>query len=153
MSKSEVVDACKACGKVLSKANSEGHKNGYDLLRCQNCQTVTISPFPSEAELVEFYQQYRGTGGYCVKGEKKINRATKRIKKMMKYGKGNRFLDVGCNAGFTVAAAIKLGLEAKGIDVDCDAVETAKKEYGENFFECLKVQDFAKNDYQFDLLQ
>ena len=103
MTEQDKVDRCKACGEILSQDNSIGIKDDYALLRCPACQTVTVSPFPTVEELIAFYQQYRGTPGYSAKHEKKIRRAKKRILKIKKYSQGKRFLDVGCNAGFTVA--------------------------------------------------
>jgi SAM-dependent methyltransferase len=143
---------CKACGLALSERDSVGVKNGYSLLRCESCDTITVAPFPTENQLIEFYQKYRGTTGYSLKKVKKIARAKKRIKKIMHYASGNKFLDVGCNAGYTVAAARSIGLDAIGIDVDCDAVEKAQQDYGESYFSCIKVQDFSKSDQVFDVI-
>ena len=114
-------DICKACGEELLTGDEIGKKDDYSLLRCKRCQTVTVSPFPTEEELIAFYQEYRGTPGYSAKKEKKIRRAKKRIKKILRYARGKKFLDVGCNAGFTVEAAQQLGLDSMGIDVDCEA--------------------------------
>lgn len=136
---------CKACGEA---ANYHlGRKNGYDLEACTHCGTVTVNPFPTAEELREFYQQYKGTPGYLTKRESKIKRITKRLKRltrMFKFDpKGKKFLDVGCNVGYAVAAAKGLGFDAFGIDIDEDAVATAKEHFGAENFAPLSVEDYA----------
>lgn len=152
MTEVKAKDECKACMADLSQDNAIGVKDGYIFLKCPACRTVTVSPFPTEDELIAFYQHYRGTPGYSAKSEKKIRRAKKRIRKILKYSNGDKFLDVGCNVGFTVAAARELGLDAGGIDVDCDAIDVAKQQFGEGLFDCGKVQDFAYSGKQFDII-
>lgn len=145
-------DICKACGSELHEENSIGNKNGYNLLQCNSCKTVTVSPFPSEQELIEFYQNYKGTSGYNKKREKKIKRSLKRVRKISKYTKGKKFLDVGCNAGYAVYAAQQLGFDAFGIELDCETVSEAQEEFGKENFKCTTIQEFAKTDQKFDVI-
>ncbi len=143
---------CKACSNPISTSSSVGYKNGYELLRCNHCQTVTVSPFPSEDDLKKFYQNYKGTEGYSKKKDKKIKRSLSRIKKIKKYANGNRFLDVGCNAGYTVYAAKSLDLDAYGIELDCETVKLAKREFGDNLFKCETIQEHAKSGHHYNII-
>lgn len=143
---------CKACSTALSPAMTIGNKNGFDFLCCPQCRTVTVSPFPTPEELMAFYQSYKGTVNYRDKAGKKLNRASKRLKRLMRLTSAKRFLDVGCNYGFTVKAALDLGLDAKGIDIDNTAVSQSKESYGTTKFETISVQDYAARGEKADII-
>ncbi len=145
-------DICKACAAELESSASVGEKNGFSLLRCVACGSITVSPFPSVEELIAFYQNYKGTVDYRKKADKKIKRAQKRIARLLHYTQGRRFLDVGSNYGFTVRAALNLGLDAKGIDIDDTAVNESRKSYGESLFETCAVQDYAQRGEKADII-
>jgi SAM-dependent methyltransferase len=143
---------CKACHANLSAAKSRGQKNGYNLLACTACGTVTVDPFPTIEQLIAFYQGYKGTTDYKAKRDSKIKRATRRIKKLKKLTNGRRFLDIGCNYGFTVKAAQDLGLEAFGIDMDDTAVNGSREMFGPKNFETISVQDYARRGAKADIV-
>lgn len=143
---------CKACGAPLSFHNSRGSKNGYDLLACKTCGTVTVHPFPTEEELISFYQSYKGSTDYTAKKDRKIRRAAKRIRRLIPLTHGKRFLDVGCNYGYTVKAALDLGLDATGIDIDDTAVTASAKAFGPTRFRTLPVQAYAREGHQADIV-
>lgn len=142
---------CKACGASLVGATNRGHKDGFDFLECGQCKTVTVDPFPTVAELVAFYQSYEGTSDYRKKKDRKIARAMRRLRKLLALAKGRRFLDVGCNYGFTVEAAKRLGLEVKGIDIDATAVAASREMFGHDY-EAISVEDFAARGEKADLI-
>lgn len=143
---------CKACLAPLDLTHHCGEKNGFKLLSCHDCGTVTVDPFPTIDELIAFYQSYEGTTDYRIKQDKKIRRAKGRIKRLIKYAPGNIFLDVGCNYGFTVKAALDLGLNAKGIDIDDTAVNASKEIFGAPMFETISVQDYASRGSKADIV-
>ncbi|MEZ0262760.1 MAG: class I SAM-dependent methyltransferase [Alphaproteobacteria bacterium] len=143
---------CKACDASLSRAKSLGNKNGYELLPCPACGTVTVDPFPTVAELIKFYQAYEGTTDYRAKQDSKIARASKRIRSRMNAAPGKRFLDVGCNYGFTVKAALDLGLDAHGIDIDAVAVTAAQETFGAQHYSSLSVQNYAASGKKADFV-
>lgn len=129
-----------------------GRKNGFDFLQCPHCRTVTVSPFPTPAELNAFYQSYKGTVNYRDKAGKKLSRATKRIKRLMHLTSAKRFLDVGCNYGFTVKAALDLGLSAKGIDIDGTAVSQSQSTFGPEHFQAISVEQYAAAGGKADII-
>jgi 2-polyprenyl-3-methyl-5-hydroxy-6-metoxy-1,4-benzoquinol methylase len=142
---------CRACHTSLDPAVSRGSKNGFNLLPCPSCGTVTVHPFPSLDDIIKFYQSYKGSAVYKPKEEKKIRRASRRIKRLLSYTAGRRFLDVGCNIGYTVKAALNLGLDARGIDMDAAAVQTANETYGPRF-EALSIESYAALGHKVDIL-
>ncbi len=139
----KVFPPCKACGAALEGGCAAGHKDGYDLLKCPGCGTVTISPFPTNEDLMKFYQDYKDKADYRAKEKKKVRRALRRIGRMTKLARGKRFLDVGCNYGFAVQAALRLGLDAEGIDIDGAAVASDKERIGEACFSKASVEEWA----------
>jgi SAM-dependent methyltransferase len=141
---------CKACGASLEGARVRGQKNGFTFLQCALCEAVTVDPFPTEAELTAFYQAYEGTTDYRRKQDKKIKRASKRLQKLMALTQGRDFLDVGCNYGFTVEAAKRLGLKAVGIDIDEMAVKASNESFGPSY-QTISVVDYAVKGLQFDI--
>lgn len=143
---------CKACHAALDMRHSLGRKNGYDLLPCTVCGTVTVSPFPTVEELIAFYQSYKGSTDYTAKKDKKIARAKKRVQRLTGLAPGKDFLDVGCNYGFTVEAARQLGLAAKGIDIDDTAVKASRSMFGDDFYETVAVQDYAVQGRKADIV-
>jgi len=149
--KNELNSFCKACNAPIGNY-SLGVKNDYTLLACKACGSVTVSPFPTEKELIKFYQSYEGTTDYRAKKDKKIARAKKRIIRLIKNAPGKRFLDVGCNYGFTVQAAKELKLKAHGIDIDATAVQASQKMFGKEQYECISVQDYADAGHQADII-
>lgn len=145
-----IEERCRACGDAANLP--VGTSNGFDLVECATCGTILVAPFPSQEELNKIYEDYEMNMGYRPKRDKKIARSTKRLKSFVAKGPGKRLIDVGCNMGYTVAAGQNLGLEAYGIDVDSGSIAEAKKEFGEDNFDCIDVRDFAKKGEKFDLI-
>lgn len=143
---------CKACRADLSTAKSRGHKNGYDLLACPACETVTVNPFPTVEQLIAFYQSYKGTVDYRKKADRKIRRARRRLRRLMTKTAGRKLLDIGCNYGFTVKAGLDLGLEAFGIDIDGTAVAASQESFGSDKFRVVPVEDYAREGHQYDMI-
>lgn len=137
---------CRAChSKKMSRA---GEKNGFHLLRCDECKTVTTNPYPTDAELAEFYSRYYMSSSYLGKGAAKLRRSLGRVKRLKRMKPpGKKFLDVGCSVGFVVEAAHLLGLDAHGVDIDPKAIELAKQHQNPAcHFEALSIQDLARRD-------
>ncbi len=144
---------CRACAAPLNPStHSVGAKNGYALLRCPACASVTVNPWPTVEELIAFYQSYKGTTDYTKKKDKKIERARRRLQRLMPQAPGKRFLDVGCNYGFTVKAGRDLGLDAHGIDIDDTAVTASRNMFGQNLYETVSVQDYAARGEKADII-
>jgi len=107
---------------------------------------------PSNEELESFYNNYFKTKQYTSKLQSKIRRAKKRIRSIKKYTNGKKFIDIGCNVGFAVEAARKLGLDASGIDLDLKAIETAKGLFPKCSFTDNSLESLAAEGKRFDLI-
>lgn len=146
------IPSCKACHALLAANMSIGDKNGYALLRCPSCASVTVDPWPAAGELHKLYQSYKGTTDYQKKQDKKIARARRRLARLVPQAPGKKFLDVGCNYGFTVEAARDLDLDAFGIDIDATAVHASKEMFGHGYYEAVAVQDYAASGRRADIV-
>jgi SAM-dependent methyltransferase len=141
------------CQSCQGRANQAvGSKDGWDFTRCATCGTIVTTPTPTESELADFYRQYPSNEMYAKKRDKKIKRAKRRIKRMQRFSYGNRFLDVGCNLGYAVAAAQSLELSAYGIDLDASAVASAQREFGKASFSVITAPKFAAKGPKFDMV-
>ena len=129
-----------------------GRKRDYALRQCTRCGTVVIDPLPTAEELARLYTEYASTPGYLGKREKKLRRSRRRLVRLRRLAPGNRLLDVGCNLGYTVAAAKALGMDARGIDIDPVTIAQAKDLFGAEHFEAVNVEDFAARGDKFDIL-
>lgn len=142
---------CKACHAEIGEYEL-GMKNGFELLACTQCGSVTVEPFPTAEQLEEFYAEYNPQVDYAARKDKNIEQAKKRIERLVRLTKGKRFLDVGCKYGFSVYVAKTFKLQPMGIDRDEKAIETAKKLFGDEFFEKISVTDYAEQGHQADIV-
>jgi SAM-dependent methyltransferase len=143
---------CRGClGHDLSPI---GEKDGFTLLRCADCNTAIATPLPSEQELMSFYQNHKKSACYSGKKESKIRRSRGRALRLMREKlPGKRFLDIGCNIGYMVAAAQAAGFEAHGIDIDGAAIEAARRNFPDaGKFELISLQDLAARGDKFDVV-
>lgn len=142
---------CKACGH--ERAEPIGNKDRFTLMRCVDCGTVSIAPFPTLEEMAAYYEAYKGTTDYTKKEKSKIRRSKARIKRLTRLTRGKRFLDVGCNYGFAVVAAHALGLDAHGIDVDSTAIASNQTRYaGQGSFSYVPVEGHAESGAKADII-
>jgi 2-polyprenyl-3-methyl-5-hydroxy-6-metoxy-1,4-benzoquinol methylase len=130
----------------------EASKNDYAFVECNNCTLIFVDPMPSHEALNEFYDNYHKSGQYLAKLDSKIRRAKKRIRSVNWLKKPGTFIDVGCNVGFAVEAARSLGFEARGVDIDANAIEVAQGQFTQAKFEVRSVQDLAESGETFDFI-
>jgi SAM-dependent methyltransferase len=138
--------------EVLEAMGGDSWLRQLTFMQCDGCGFVWVSPTPSAADLAGFYHQYRGTTSYSAKKDKKIRRSLRRIRKLARQVPGRRFLDVGCNVGFSVEAARLAGFVATGIDVDPHAVSLARAQFPEASFHSGTVEAMVETGETFDLV-
>lgn len=126
--------------------------DSYDLFKCLDCSLIGVENMPTDQELNDFYNNYFKTKQYTSKLNSKLRRAKKRIKSILKYTKGIRFIDIGCNVGFAVEAARQLGLDAHGADLDIKAIQSAKELFPGCSFTDNSLEDIAAKGEKYDLI-
>jgi SAM-dependent methyltransferase len=116
--------------------------------RCDECDSLRLSPLPSEAELAGFYppvdrfsRQLEQGGG--------LRRWLTRLERQLFFGpqyraqvqqvlqttgsagrEGLRLLDVGCDRGLRLAAFQEAGLEVVGLDLQPEVIDNLQREFG-----------------------
>jgi len=140
---------CPLCDNVFSE--QIGVKDNFDIYQCLDCGFRYVDPYPSPKQLAEYYTNYQGVAGYNKHLSKKIITGKWKIRSMKKYcaSEPKSFIDVGCNLGYNVEAARKLGLDATGIDIDVPTIEIANRYFPHCKFEAISSEEIERS---FDLV-
>ena len=106
-------------------------EKGWHIVKCRRCGLLYANPRPSSDELREFYREgYSRVGpNYLAKRESKLRRARRELRKIARYKKKGKLLDIGCGAGFFLKEAQKKGWDVFGVDLSQSMIEYAKKEF------------------------
>lgn len=105
-------------------------KAGEPFVRCASCALVLINPRP-RFEALEHTYDARYSRGYIDKADKKLARCTRWVSRVARrLGHAGNWLDVGCSAGFVMAAAEAAGFKAWGVELEPAAVEFGRTELG-----------------------
>lgn len=102
-----------------------GKKNGFSIVRCENCGFVYVNSVPSKRQLNQFYHTF---DYYNVDAVEKVIRqdATRSLQKIELYKNTGSLLDIGCGRGFFMDEARKRGWEVQGIDYSKNVIDYAR---------------------------
>jgi 2-polyprenyl-3-methyl-5-hydroxy-6-metoxy-1,4-benzoquinol methylase len=156
------VDACLLCGS--ERFRTEFEEPPWSVRRCERCGLGWVSPRLDEAGLAEIYKSddyWRSpspkTQGYTdYRGDERLYLDTfrKRLRFVLRdHPRRGRSLDVGCAAGFCMAAARELGFDAHGLEISETIAEHAREHFG--FGDRVHVstlQDAPYPDHHFELI-
>jgi 2-polyprenyl-3-methyl-5-hydroxy-6-metoxy-1,4-benzoquinol methylase len=150
--------ACPVCACTEFRALFE--KQNEPFAACAECGLVLINPRPRFEQVATTYDAGYSRG-YINKATKKIARCRRWVNRVARrHGLGGRWLDVGCSAGFVVAAAEEVGFEAFGVEIEPAAVEYGRQqlgltnltvgtletqEYPEAFFDVVSMYDVIEH--------
>lgn len=123
-----------------------------DFMRCRACRMIRVERVPGAEALTRFYQAYYANRKYAPKQDKKIARATRRLARLRARGAQGRFLEVGCNLGFAVEAARRLGFEAHGIEIDAAATAQAQRLFADCSFRACAAAEEAASGRSYDVV-
>jgi len=121
--------ACPVCGGNAFVPLFE--KAGEPFARCRQCRLVLINPRPPAERILARYDAAY-SGAYTVKAAGKLARARRRVARLRRRlpAAARHWLDVGCSAGFVLAAAREAGFEVTGTDVEPAALAHARQVFG-----------------------
>jgi 2-polyprenyl-3-methyl-5-hydroxy-6-metoxy-1,4-benzoquinol methylase len=115
------------------------------IVRCLRCGLVYLNPREGADEILV---RYKGMEDDVYAGEERGRRIAARIilKKISRYKRKGRILDIGCATGFLLDEAKKQGWEAYGVELSKWAANFAREKFGLNIFEgLLKDAKFPYN--------
>lgn len=102
-------------------------KNNEPFVKCNQCGLLLINPRPVYEKVFNTYSKDY-SDKYARKSKKKLRRCRRWVARTGKFnGIHGRWLDVGCSVGFVVKAAMDLGFNAYGADVEAWGIEFGKK--------------------------
>lgn len=124
---------CKLCGE--HDARLVFTKKGYDLVRCDGCGLAYVANAPTAEELAKIYSFDSGYHDDLASddswGARKFAKLARRHASMLaRHLATGRVLDVGCSAGFFLAAAKARGFEPTGVELSPDTARLAEKRSG-----------------------
>lgn len=124
--------------------------NSYKLVKCKNCGLVYVNPRPTtierEAINKEIYDSEKYRTHYFQDRKIFEKRFKKKLRKIERYSKKGKILDVGTSYGFFLDEARKRGWETYGIEKNIPAAHYAREKLGLNVFGCtIEEEKFDKN--------
>ncbi len=157
----ETVDACPLCGSESWRTAFEEGKWG--VRRCNRCGVGWVSPRLDPSGLEEIYksdQYWRSPSpkvqGYTdYRGDERLYMDTfrRRLEFVLADGPhAGRSLDVGCAAGFCMAAMRELGFEAHGLEISETIARHARERFGFDTVQIGTLHGAPYPDRHFDLI-
>ncbi len=125
--------------------------NGFQIVRCQQCGFLFVSPAPSRQELAAFYQNaayYEGSrlgyAGYMADRARHEQLARARLQRIERLRpERGRILDVGCAAGFFLKVAQERGWQPQGVEISTGMAAYASQLLGRPIAPALDDLDAA----------
>ena len=127
-----------------------GEKNGFVVVSCCDCGLRFVQDMPSSSELDTFYRKYYANEKNERNAIRKVRRWWRKLLPLKLLAWKGYFLDLGCNTGFAVEAARKLGFRATGYDLSEQAIELARSAYGQCDFHYGTARDAAAKGVRYD---
>lgn len=119
------------------------HNRDYRFIKCARCGFITIIPYPSEAELNDFYlNEYEFSYMGIENKRTRINNQN-RLNNLLKYVTDGSLLEIGCGSGQFLELA-KGHFKVKGIDMLKGAVELGKRK--KLSIQYSSLEDFTPNE-------
>lgn len=127
-----------------------GEKNGFAIVSCCGCGLRFVQGMPSGSELGALYKKYYANEKNKRNSIRKVRRWWRKLLPLKLLAWKGLFLDLGCNTGFAVEAARRLGFKATGYDLSEQAIELARSTYGNCDFNYGTARDAVSKGVRYD---
>lgn len=125
------VRACNLCG--ADDAEPLLVKDGWPIVRCRRCGLVYVGAVPTREELERFYGRGYFEGevfaDYTAEREARLHEGRVRARRVARLEPAGRLLDVGCAAGYFLAAA-SARYAVRGVEISAYAAGRARADFG-----------------------
>jgi len=141
-----------------------GEKGCFRVVRCSRCGLIFLNPRPSEEEIREYYtrdyysfKRWSASSGFFRSlGRRWKWRTLSRFRLTRRPGvppfiRGGKILDLGCGSGEVLGILERAGWEARGVDVDQQAVAYARSKGLKAYSDKLEALRFP--DQMFDVIR
>ncbi len=117
--------------KICDSQNTTGTKWGStNLIYCTDCDIHYLQDFPKDEKLENYYKneyKIKNEAGYTeFRRISRINEQYELINIISKFKLINNILDIGCDKGYFLDEARRMGLEVAGVELSDDAREYCK---------------------------
>jgi len=148
---------CPICN--VDNANWCFEKEGFDFVKCRHCGLLYVNPQLKTDVTESFYKNSKTAEAWIglQKNKKEqewnfINKYKPALECISKIKpKGGRLLDIGCSIGQFIYESKQYGWQPEGIELNHDAAEIARKEYGQTVYE-EKLENLELAEKSYDLI-
>ena len=121
---------------IKSSNSTEGIETVYMLpggeygrhVRCRNCHLTYVNPIEVNGKISEDYSRRKSSDASIISCSR-LKAAKSQVQLIGKHSLGVNLLDIGCGEGFFLFTASKMGHIVRGVELSCDAVEYARREF------------------------
>lgn len=114
-----------------------GDEESFELYRCRSCGQIMQNPLPTPEQLSKAYSAeyapyrpaWKETGWPLWKVFRELT-TRRRMKRLRRYGKGSKLLEVGCGAGDFLHAAHRAGWEVAAVEYSAALAGELRRELG-----------------------
>ncbi|MDD0852523.1 class I SAM-dependent methyltransferase [Halobacteriovorax sp. GB3] len=145
------MENCKICDS--DRRDFMFKKQGYNFLRCNECNVSSLSPMPSMDVLIKHYKEREDNGNYDVKNSSArldvYHQLLTYIKNKLNIPEKPSLLDIGCFDGLFLDLVAKEDWETYGVELQKNASDIANKKHcGRIFNGAIEEFDSSKKfDY------
>ncbi len=123
-----IADACLLCGSTDAGVLCE-----YPELTWVKCRCGLVYKRDESVPEVQYQEQYflnreSGRRQYDKRALRRMRKSRSQILDLLNHTPPGPLLDVGCSLGYTLKAALKLGLPATGVDISEHAVTVCREQ-------------------------
>jgi len=126
-------------------------KDGFDFVKCKDCDCLFVNPVPSDELLTHFYDGFESMEFFHSKillptASERHAIFKKRVDDMKPFiNKQDKIFEIGTSMGFFVNAALKEGWDVSGVEINSNLVDFVRTKYGvdihQGLFENVKLTE------------
>ena len=131
-------------------------REGFNIVRCENCGLIYLNPQPDLVELKKHYSRvYFPRLNQDKMNEKSDDRfdikCRNRLNEVLSFSKSGKVLDIGCSDGYFLNYLKQKGWQVEGVEISEFASQKTRERYNINIF-CGELPQAGYPDEYFDVV-